>query len=201
MSTNVVSDSVVSPSLERFTGRVKWFNNKAGFGFITVTDGSRSGTDIFVHHTSIKVDSEQYKYLVQGEYVAFTLVSSSRPDLEFQADGVCGINGGKLMCETRHESRIARSHYRSSRLENSDASGQENIRPRAVAAPTNNKTQHHSRARPREEGEWSYVAQAKKRADKSNDAETKSRQTQRATGARGRGRPPKTTGRETTTTA
>ena len=36
-------------------GRVKWFNNKAGFGFITVTDGPQSGTDIFVHHSSINV--------------------------------------------------------------------------------------------------------------------------------------------------
>ncbi len=30
---------------ERFTGRVKWFNNKAGYGFITVTDGSKAGSD------------------------------------------------------------------------------------------------------------------------------------------------------------
>ena len=33
------------------TGRVKWFNNKAGYGFITITDGDRVGTDVFVHHT------------------------------------------------------------------------------------------------------------------------------------------------------
>jgi cold shock CspA family protein len=38
-------------STERFTGRVKWFNNKAGYGFITATDGPNSGTDIFVHHS------------------------------------------------------------------------------------------------------------------------------------------------------
>ena len=51
-------------SPERFTGRVKWFNNKAGYGFVTVTDGPKAGSDIFIHHSSIKVDSEQYKYLV-----------------------------------------------------------------------------------------------------------------------------------------
>ena len=55
------------------TGRVKWFNNKAGYGFITITDGDRVGTDVFVHHTRVVVESEQYKYLVQGEYVQFEL--------------------------------------------------------------------------------------------------------------------------------
>jgi cold shock CspA family protein len=39
------------------TGRVKWFNSKAGYGFITVTDGPKSGTDVFVHHSAIKVES------------------------------------------------------------------------------------------------------------------------------------------------
>ena len=62
-----------------YTGRVKWFNNKAGYGFITVCRSSaddRVGDDVFVHHSGIKVGSEQYKYLVQGEYVDFTLRSS-----------------------------------------------------------------------------------------------------------------------------
>jgi cold shock CspA family protein len=46
-----MSSSAVST--DRFTGRVKWFNNKAGYGFITVTDGPKSGSDVFVHHSSI----------------------------------------------------------------------------------------------------------------------------------------------------
>ena len=110
------SDSIVSTSSERFTGRVKWFNNKAGYGFITVTDGSKSGTDVFVHHSSIKVDSEQYKYLVQGEYIEFTLSDTKTTDHEFQAGEVSGIKGGKLMCETRNElkqSRVAHKQTQS----------------------------------------------------------------------------------------
>lgn len=88
------------------TGRVKWFNNKAGYGFITITDGDKSGTDIFVHHTRIVVESEQYKYLVQGEYVEFELTALEDSDKhEFQASNVKGVRGGKLMCETRNESR------------------------------------------------------------------------------------------------
>lgn len=96
---------------ERFNGRVKWFNNKSGYGFITVTDGSKSGTDVFVHHNAVHVSSEQYKYLVQGEYVNFKLSSTNTDNHEFQADDVCGVNGGKLMCETRNESRASRSQY------------------------------------------------------------------------------------------
>ena len=51
-------------SADRLTGRVKWFNNKAGYGFITITDGFRLDTDIFVHHSIINVENQQYKYLV-----------------------------------------------------------------------------------------------------------------------------------------
>ena len=94
------------------TGRVKWFNNKAGYGFISITDGKESGRDVFVHHSSIVVSSEQYKYLVQGEYVSFSLVPTKDSEHEFQAERVSGINGGKLMCETRRESRTARMQYR-----------------------------------------------------------------------------------------
>ena len=101
----------VSHSSDRFTGRVKWFNNKAGYGFITVTDGSRSGTDVFVHHSSIKVDSDQYKYLVQGEYVEFGLLETTNGDHEVQSSDVSGIKGGKLMCETRCDLRTSRTQY------------------------------------------------------------------------------------------
>ena len=93
----------------RLTGRVKWFNNKTGFGFITAlgdSEGVKEGSDVFVHHSTIKVAQEQYRYLVQGEYVEFVL--SKTADLskhEFQAADVSGVKGGKLICETRWESR------------------------------------------------------------------------------------------------
>jgi CspA family cold shock protein len=104
--------NVVTSSSELLTGRVKWFNNKAGYGFITVTDGRQSGSDIFIHHSAINVDSQQYKYLVQGEYVGFSLIKTSSGAHEWQASNVSGINGGKLMCETRHEFKLARSVYK-----------------------------------------------------------------------------------------
>lgn len=94
----------------RLTGRVKWFNNKTGFGFITAlgdSEGVKEGSDVFVHHSTIKVAQEQYRYLVQGEYVEFVLskIADASNKHEFQAADVSGVKGGKLICETRWESR------------------------------------------------------------------------------------------------
>ncbi len=46
-------------------GKVKWFNNQKGFGFIT----PENGKDVFVHHTAIK--SEGYRSLEEGQAVEF----------------------------------------------------------------------------------------------------------------------------------
>lgn len=92
-------------------GRVKWFNNKAGYGFITFLNNNEE-LDIFVHHSSIKVENEQYKYLIQGEYVEFKLVSVKDSKHQYQAIEVGGIHSGKLMCETRREFRMSRNNYK-----------------------------------------------------------------------------------------
>jgi len=110
MSTN--NDVTHSAATEHLLGRVKWFNNKSGYGFITVTDGKRSGTDVFVHHSAVNVENNQYKYLVQGEYVEFDLIKTQSEKHEWQASNVSGIKGGKLMCETRHELKVARNEYK-----------------------------------------------------------------------------------------
>lgn len=93
--------SPVETSSPRVVGQVKWFNNKAGYGFITAKDGDSDGTDIFVHYSSIRVANTQYKYLVQGEYVEFVKSKSSYENHEYQASDITGIKGGKLMCEMR----------------------------------------------------------------------------------------------------
>ena len=130
MSTNT---DVVTPS-DRLTGRVKWFNNKAGYGFITVTDGERSDTDVFVHHSAINVENQQYKYLVQGEYVEFVLIKTTSGDHEWQASNVSGIKGGKLMCETRHDFKVARSAYKSDKPDQEDVPPASRM-PRQQRAP------------------------------------------------------------------
>tara|TARA_A100001015_G_scaffold270583_1_gene323277 strand:+ start:20 stop:490 length:471 start_codon:yes stop_codon:yes gene_type:complete len=108
---------VASPSESEVVhvGKCKWFNNKAGYGFITGVD-KISGTeqDIFVHHSALRVSEEQYKYLIQGEYVEFIMKKTEGGDHEWQADQVSGISGGKLMCETRREVRGYRNEMRGS---------------------------------------------------------------------------------------
>ena len=127
---------------ESFIGRVKWFNNKTGYGFITVTDGQRSGNDIFVHHSAINVEG-QYKYLVQGEYVEFTIVDTPSGKHTCQAGSVNGIKGGKLMCTTRHETNVARSAYKKA-SSTSEATSTSN----AVAASTNGKKSYARSVKP-----------------------------------------------------
>ena len=107
--------SETDTSKPRLTGRVKWFNNKTGFGFITAledSEGLSKDSDVFVHHSTIKVAQEQYRYLVQGEYVEFVISNIVNADAaaakhDFQAADVSGVKGGKLICETRWESKIA----------------------------------------------------------------------------------------------
>lgn len=85
-------------------GCVKWFDNKRSYGFIT-TKHEGNTHDIFVHHTALSITNNMYRYLVQGEYVEFECVETLKDDYKWQAKNVTGIQGGKLMCETRNEMR------------------------------------------------------------------------------------------------
>lgn len=55
-------------------GRVKWFNNDKGYGFIE-HDGYIED-DIFVHYSAI--DCEGYKTLKEGDVVEFTLIDTAK---------------------------------------------------------------------------------------------------------------------------
>ena len=67
---------------EREHGKVKWFNNTKGFGFI-----EREGAaDIFVHYSAIK--SEGYRTLKEGQLVEFTVGQGQKG---LQADDVVPV--------------------------------------------------------------------------------------------------------------
>ena len=90
----------------QYVGKVKWFNNKSGYGFVTFIDSSDfKGKDIFAHHSSLNVKDEIYKYLVQGEYVEFSVQKMDSGNHEYQAMNIKGILQNDLMCETRHKNR------------------------------------------------------------------------------------------------
>jgi len=55
-------------------GKVKWFNNKKGYGFIV----SESGSDVFVHHSTI--EGEGYKTLEEGQEVEFEVTKGPKGD-------------------------------------------------------------------------------------------------------------------------
>ena len=81
----------------RLIGRVNWFDSKKGYGFITVMtkDHNNTGNDIFIHFTSINVESN-YKKVFPGEYVEF--------ELENREDRLCCVNvtgpmGGPLLVD------------------------------------------------------------------------------------------------------
>tara|TARA_R110001599_G_scaffold132402_6_gene309136 strand:+ start:2315 stop:2836 length:522 start_codon:yes stop_codon:yes gene_type:complete len=86
-----------------FNGRVKWFNRTQGWGFITLSGEEFNGDDIFVYWNSLDVGNEQYRYLVNGEYVTFGISWNKDSKHQYQATNVKGMGGGQLMCETRNE--------------------------------------------------------------------------------------------------
>ena len=68
---------------EKEKGKVKWFNNAKGFGFIE----REQGGDIFVHYSSIQSDG--YRTLKEGQTVEFSV---SKGEKGLQADEVVAID-------------------------------------------------------------------------------------------------------------
>ena len=58
--------------MEKEQGKVKWFNDAKGYGFIQ----RASGEDVFVHHSAIQATG--FKSLAEGESVEFTVTKGPK---------------------------------------------------------------------------------------------------------------------------
>ena len=66
-------------------GKVKWFNDQKGYGFITPDGGGR---DLFVHHTAIQ--AEGFRTLSEGQAVEFEVQEDAKGP---RATNVKGVQG------------------------------------------------------------------------------------------------------------
>lgn len=74
-------------------GKVKWYDQKKGFGFIIPDDG---GQDVFVHHTAIQMDG--FRMLEDGQEVAFEITQVQKG---LQAVNVTNVDGSRIAAEPR----------------------------------------------------------------------------------------------------
>ncbi|MFX0033133.1 MAG: cold-shock protein [Candidatus Hodarchaeota archaeon] len=56
-------------------GKVKWFDRRKGYGFITRDDGA---ADVFVHFSAIKDEGNEFKALYEGDKVEFEILDGSK---------------------------------------------------------------------------------------------------------------------------
>ncbi|MGI0116417.1 cold shock domain-containing protein CspD [Zooshikella sp. RANM57] len=80
------------------TGKVKWFNNAKGYGFILPED---SNEDLFVHYSSIEMDG--YKTLKAGQQVNFDILQGPK--------GLHAINIVPVEDKSEHDQRDAESNH------------------------------------------------------------------------------------------
>lgn len=64
------------------TGKVKWFNETKGYGFIEQEEGK----DVFVHYTAIRMDG--YRTLREGQSVLYTVTETPK-----------GLQAAEVVCE------------------------------------------------------------------------------------------------------
>lgn len=107
VTQEVIQEVTEKETYGQYTGHTKWFNDKLGYGFITICDGEEKGKDIFVHHSGVKPLNSNYKTLRKGEYIQFNVINGMNG---LQAVDVTGIKGGPLMCDYVTSKRLLPPH-------------------------------------------------------------------------------------------
>jgi cold shock CspA family protein len=95
--TQTQTPSVRKEDVGKLLGRVKWFRNNFGYGFVTIVSQGvpESGNDVFVHQSNINPLVSTYRTLVKDEYISFDLSDEEKA----QAINVRGVEGGPLRCD------------------------------------------------------------------------------------------------------
>jgi len=113
LDINMSTETTTTVNMEEFVGKrflakCKWFNNKLGYGFVTLVcdDDNNKITecDVFCHHSNVNPQVSTFKTLTQGEYVSLEISrceDNSQSGQEFQAMNVTGVGGGHLFVDTR----------------------------------------------------------------------------------------------------
>jgi len=86
----------------KLNGKVKWFNNAKGYGFI-VEDGKSE--DLFAHYSAINMDG--YKTLKAGQPVKFDIIQGPK--------GLHAVNIGSAAAVAEHQSQVARTQHEHSK--------------------------------------------------------------------------------------
>ena len=94
----------MSNEAPRLTARVKWFNPRAGYGFLT---DCKTADDVFVHHSEITTSGNVYKTLTQGEYVEY--ITTTDESGKVLATNVTGVLKGPLLCERPRPKRKSKN--------------------------------------------------------------------------------------------
>ena len=90
--------------MSRETGKVKWFSNEKGYGFIERADGE----DVFVHHSDIV--GEGFKTLHAGEEVEFEVISAEKGPKAQEVVREEDLGGGAPAAAPEGANRPAASH-------------------------------------------------------------------------------------------
>ena len=90
----MTEENMSESTIGEYTGRVKWFNKKKGYGFITLLNNDEEDKDVFFHFSSIV--SDNFKILFPGEYVSFDTITVED---KVNCTNIRGIMGRELLID------------------------------------------------------------------------------------------------------
>ncbi len=82
-------------------GRIVWFDQKKGYGFVRVGEGTEEDKEVFFHFSSIQ-SVNSFKKVYPGEYVSLDIEENEKtedPNKKYNGMNITGVNGGPLLVD------------------------------------------------------------------------------------------------------